>query len=146
MSNTVPTTGAMPGAGLTTAQRRPVYDEDGGYYATAPITTAVKDIAADDPHNGPFLEARLVLQPWDGQEHGRYTRVWVSYGTSTAELTPAQARQVARDLGTFGAQLLALADHAAEVAAAQEDPAGSFFRRHFPEVAAFLASERGEGQ
>lgn len=144
MSNTVPTTGAMTEARLTAAQRRPVYDEDGGYYATAPITTAVQDIAADDPHDGPFLEARLVHQTWDGQERGRYTRVWVSYGTSTAELTPTQARQVARDLGDFGAKMLALADHAGEVAAAQEDPAGSFFRRHFPGVAAFLASERGE--
>ncbi|MBU5944900.1 hypothetical protein [Streptomyces sp. PAM3C] len=131
---------------LTEAQRRPVYDEDGGYYATAPITTAVRDIDADDPHDGPFLEARIVLQPWDGQEHGRYTRIWVSYGASTGELTPAQARQVARRLGDFGVQLLALADHADTVAAAQEDPAGSFFRRHFPEVAAFLASERGEGR
>jgi hypothetical protein len=42
-------------------------------------------------------------------------------------------------MSAFAAQLLALADHADEVAAAQADPAGSFFRRHFPEVAAFLA-------
>lgn len=121
MSNTVPTVPSF-GTVLTEAQLTLVRDDAGGWHATTPIETVARDIDADMPVDGPFLGAQIVVTGWGYDENrrqvdGRFTRVWLHYGASTGELTPAKARQVAAEIRDFANRLEALCDRADEVAA-----------------------------
>lgn len=110
------------GTALTEAQLTLARDDAGGWDATTPIETATRDIDADMPVDGPFLAAQIVVTGWSYDENrrqvdGRFTRVWLHYGASTGELTPAKARQVAAEIRDFANRLEALCDRADEVAA-----------------------------
>ncbi|MEV5182867.1 hypothetical protein AB0K88_24215 [Streptomyces werraensis] len=121
---------------LTEAQRTPVLDESVGFYRTTPIESAARDIddqyTADENAAVPFLSAEIVISDWKTAEptqrsngmfgpgdtvDGRFTEVWLSYGTTTGTVTPAKAREMAAEMRSFAARLDALCDVADEIAA-----------------------------
>lgn len=121
---------------LTPAQSTPVLDEDLGAWRTAPVESTLRDI--DDDHTPaenatlPLLAAEVVVTDYKrlppvqdtdgryrsgGSADGRFTQMWVHYGTSTGTVTPAQGREIAAEMRAFAARLDALCDRADDIAA-----------------------------
>ncbi|AKN70597.1 hypothetical protein QR97_12840 [Streptomyces sp. PBH53] len=90
------------------------------WHADGPTETALRNIdAANSPSENakiPFLAARTVVINDKPQAYGRETRVWLDYGTSTGELSPAEARQVLEAMRGFVAQFAAVVEHAERTA------------------------------
>lgn len=91
------------------------------WHTSAPVETALRNIdSANRPTENaqlPFLAARTVLINDKPQAYGRETRVWLDYGTSTGELTPAEARDTLDAMRGFLAEFEAVVDLAEAVAA-----------------------------
>ncbi|MFF7982317.1 hypothetical protein ACFZDK_24835 [Streptomyces sp. NPDC007901] len=105
---------------LTPEQATFTDDYGFGGAMTAPVETQLADIAADpDPEwrvTPQWLAARAVIQDYRSQAHGRHTKVWLSYGTSTGELTVAEAREALKVMRDFLPQLEAVIEIAEESA------------------------------
>jgi hypothetical protein len=88
------------------------------------IETALRDIDSsltpEERARWPWLAAQVVVICDRPQAYGRQTRVWLDFGTSTGELSPAEARQALAELRGFTAQLEAV------VAAAEQTAGGDF--------------------
>ncbi|MEV6803174.1 hypothetical protein [Streptomyces sp. NPDC051129] len=101
------------------------------WHTTSPAETALRNIDStctpSENAQLPFLAARTVVINDKPQAYGRETRVWLDYGTSTGELSPAEARQVLEAMRGFVAQFTAVVEHAERTAA--DDFAGD------PEIA-----------
>ncbi|MFF5759649.1 DUF6907 domain-containing protein [Streptomyces longwoodensis] len=91
------------------------------WHATAPVETALRDIDSNgtrwDNAQIPWLAAKTVVINDKPQAYGRETRVWIDYGTTTGELSPAQAREALEALRGFTAQLEAVVEYAERSAA-----------------------------
>ncbi|QQM41965.1 hypothetical protein [Streptomyces liliifuscus] len=118
---------------LTPAQSSLVLDEDfGGLRSAAPIESTMRDI--DDQRTPaenaktPFLAAEIVQLDWDRLSpvningrwqsrsvDGQFTKVWVHYGTNTADVSREKARDIAREMREFADRLDALVDRADEI-------------------------------
>ncbi|MEU8531565.1 DUF6907 domain-containing protein [Streptomyces parvulus] len=89
------------------------------WHSSALAETTMRDIdsASSETENGriPFLAARIVLSSDKPQAYGRETRVWLDYGSTTGELTPAKAREVLTSMRGFVAELEAVVDQAEEI-------------------------------
>ncbi|MEW2610237.1 hypothetical protein AB0937_08505 [Streptomyces sp. NPDC047880] len=125
---------AEPAGLLTVPQQTLSYDEGLGAHRTAPIESAMRDI--DDEHTPdenaavPLLGAEVVVTNWKPSEplqedgmfrpgtavEGRFTQLWLMYGTSTGTVSPAKAREIAREMRDFAARLEVLCDVADEIA------------------------------
>ncbi|MFI0134754.1 hypothetical protein [Streptomyces luteogriseus] len=119
---------------LTEAQRALTYDEGLGAHRTAPIESAMRDI--DDEHTPdenaavPLLGAEVVVTNWKPSEplqedgmfrpgtavEGRFTQLWLMYGTSTGTVSPAEAREIVAEMRDFAARLEVLCDVADAIA------------------------------
>lgn len=110
---------------LTEQQTTLTYDPECGWFRTAPVETRMRNIDTDatvaENSQLPFLAAQVVVTDWDrGTDgrtvDGRFTAVWIHYGTSTGELSPAGARKTAAEIREFADRLDALCDRAEEIA------------------------------
>ncbi len=125
-----------PAGLLTEAEVTPVLDEELGFYRTTRIESDARDISdvltPAEQTVVPFLSAEIVISDWkvaDAVQHedgrfgpgdtidGRFTEMWLHYGTSTGTVTPAKARELAGEMRAFAARLEALCDRADELAA-----------------------------
>lgn len=90
------------------------------WHTTAPVETAMRDIdaghLADENAKVPFLAARIVVINDKPQAYGRETRVWLDYGTTTGELSPAEARVALDAIRRFVTDLETVVDQATAVA------------------------------
>ncbi|MEU5097623.1 hypothetical protein [Streptomyces sp. NPDC020996] len=114
---------AAPDEPLTPEQSTLVLDDGLGARTTAPVETELRDIDSDrDPDlvHTPFLAAQVVVSEYRPQAYGRTTRVWLSHGKHTGELSPAEARQALEALRAFLPRLEAV------VALAEQEAAGDF--------------------
>ncbi|MGI5436192.1 hypothetical protein ACQEV4_01420 [Streptomyces shenzhenensis] len=95
-------------------------DGEPGWHSTVPVETKLRDLDPDpDPRvaaTNPWLAARVVVDNFRPQAYGRTTKVWLDYGTTTGELTPAQAREALTELRGFAAELEAVVDLADAIA------------------------------
>ncbi|WP_225611990.1 hypothetical protein, partial [Streptomyces sp. H28] len=86
----------------------------------APVETPMRNIdAALTPAENaqwPFLAAKTVVVNDLPQAYGRQTRVWLDFGTSTAELSPAEARSVLNAMRSFTTGFEAVVAHAEKTA------------------------------
>lgn len=115
---------------LTPAQSTLVLDDGLGAHITAPVETELRDIDSDrDPDlvHTPFLAARTVVSEYRPEAYGRTTRVWLSCGSTTGELSPAEAREALAAMRAFLPRLEAV------IAFAEQEAAGDF--EGDPEVA-----------
>lgn len=91
------------------------------WHANGPVETALRNIdAAHSPSENaqhPFLAARTVVINDKPQAYGRETRVWLDYGSSTGELSPAEAREALEAMRDFVTQFAAVVEHAERTAA-----------------------------
>jgi hypothetical protein len=126
---------AEPAGLLTEAQRTLSHDEGLGAWRTAPVETDMRDINDDHTPNEnaavPLLAAEVVVTDWKPSEpvqedgmfrpgtsvEGRFTQLWVMYGTSTGTVTPAKGREIVAEMRAFAARLEALCDVADGIAA-----------------------------
>ncbi|WP_075662267.1 DUF6907 domain-containing protein [Streptomyces acidiscabies] len=88
-----------------------------GWHSTALVETEMRDIDVEDPGDVPFLGARVVVHNDRPQAYGRHTKLWLHYGLSTAELTPARARDALTEMRGFCAELEAVVDSAEAIGA-----------------------------
>ncbi|MDX3571949.1 hypothetical protein [Streptomyces sp. ID05-47C] len=90
------------------------------WHTAGRIETAVRDIdasnTASDNAQRPWLAAQVVVTNDKPQAYGRETRVWLDYGLTTGELSPAQARQALEAMREFVAQFEAVVAHAEQSA------------------------------
>lgn len=118
---------------LTPAQGSLVLDEGlGALRSAAPIESTMRDIddqrTADENEKTPFLAAEIVQLDWDslppvkvdgrwqaGSVDGQFTKVWVHYGTNTADVSREKAREIAREMREFADRLDGLVDRADEI-------------------------------
>lgn len=90
------------------------------WHTAGRIETAMRDIDSslgNEKDAVPFLAAQVVVINDKPQAYGRETRVWLDYGTTTGELSPAEARQTLEAMREFVAQFEAVVAHAEECAA-----------------------------
>ncbi|MFE0720214.1 DUF6907 domain-containing protein [Streptomyces rochei] len=91
------------------------------WHATPHIETELRNIAADctssENARSPWLAAKTVVINDKPQAYGRETRIWLDYGTSTGDLTPAEARQALEAMRGFVVELECLVDQAEKIAA-----------------------------
>ncbi|WP_075694001.1 DUF6907 domain-containing protein [Streptomyces acidiscabies] len=92
-------------------------DGEPGWHSTAPIETRMRDIDAEGPADVPFLSAQVVVHNDRPQAYGRHTKLWLHYGLTTGELTPARAREVLTEMRGFCAELEAVVDDAEVIGA-----------------------------
>ncbi|QDN58714.1 hypothetical protein [Streptomyces sp. S1D4-20] len=106
---------------LTPEQATLVLDDGLGAWVTEPTETELRDLDSDpDPDlaaNVPWLAARVILNDYRPQAYGRQTKVWLDYGTTTAELLPAQAREALEAMRAFLPRLEAVVELAEQTAA-----------------------------
>ncbi|MFI6662493.1 hypothetical protein ACIBL8_44110 [Streptomyces sp. NPDC050523] len=106
---------------LTPEQTTLVLDDGLGARITAPVESPLRDIDAgrSDRENAqlPFLAAQTVVSEYRSQAYGRTTRVWLSYGRTVGELSPAEARGVLEAVRAFLPQLEAVVEFAEQEAA-----------------------------
>ncbi|MFD7003949.1 hypothetical protein ACFWA5_48945 [Streptomyces mirabilis] len=106
---------------LTPEQATLVLDDGLGAWVTQPTETELRDLDSDpDPELAaavPWLAARVILNDYRPQAYGRQTKVWLDYGTTTAELPPAQARQALEAMRAFLPRLEAVVELAEATAA-----------------------------
>ncbi len=120
---------------LTAAQRTLTLDEGLAAHRTAPIETELRDIDSETRADLPWLAAEIVVMDDKPQAYGRTTRVWLSYGTATGEMTPAQGREALAVMREFADRYEALLNLADEIAA--DDFAGD------PEIARLDSEAEG---
>lgn len=106
---------------LTAAQSTLVPDDSLGARTTAPVETELRDL--DSQHSDrenealPFLGAQVVVSDYRSQAYGRTTRVWLNYGSTVGELSPAEARAALDAIRAFLPRLAAVVDFAEQEAA-----------------------------
>ncbi|MEU2992931.1 hypothetical protein ABZ772_21740 [Streptomyces griseoincarnatus] len=90
------------------------------WHTSAPVETAMRNIdAAHTDHENaqlPWLAAKTVVVNDKPHAYGRETRVWLDYGTSTGELSPAEARVALDALRRFTADFEKVVEHAERTA------------------------------
>ncbi|MGW3711442.1 DUF6907 domain-containing protein [Streptomyces albogriseolus] len=90
------------------------------WHTSAPVETAMRNIdsAHTDDENAqlPWLAAKTVVINDKPQAYGRETRLWLDFGTATAELSPAEGRVVLDALRRFTADFEAVVEHAERTA------------------------------
>jgi len=86
------------------------------------VETALRDIDAScSPEENaalPWLAAQVVVINDKARAYGRTTRVWIDYGATTGELSPAEARQALTELRAFTDRLEAVVEAAERSATA----------------------------
>ncbi|MEU3292988.1 hypothetical protein ABZ722_11570 [Streptomyces longwoodensis] len=91
------------------------------WHVASRIETTLRDLDADNSwaENArvPWLGAQVVTINDKPQAYGRQTRVWIDYGTTTGELSPAQAREALEALRGFTAQFAEVVEYAERSAA-----------------------------
>ncbi|MFC7842525.1 DUF6907 domain-containing protein [Streptomyces sp. NPDC057382] len=91
------------------------------WHSTAPVETDLRNIdSANTPAENaklPFLAARTVVANDKSQAYGRTTRVWLDFGTSTGEISPAKARQALEAMRRFVTDFEDVVEHAERSAA-----------------------------
>ncbi|MFE8962126.1 DUF6907 domain-containing protein [Streptomyces iakyrus] len=91
------------------------------WHSSAPVETSLRNVdSANTTHENaqmPFLAARTVVANDKPQAYGRITRVWLDFGTSTGELSPAEARQALEAMRGFVTDFAAVVEHAERSAA-----------------------------
>lgn len=130
----------MTGTGpLTEAQTTLSRDQGLGVYRTAPVETEMRNVDSvfsnAERAQTPLFAAEIVVADGkclpDETVDGRFTQMWVSHGTSTGEMSPAEAREIVQTARDFADRLEALCDRADEIAADdyQLDPEASRLKR-----------------
>lgn len=90
------------------------------WHTTAPVETEMRDIdassSAAENAQIPFLAARVVVINDKPQAYGRETCVWLDYGRTTGELSPAEARHALEAMRGFVTDFAAVVEHAERTA------------------------------
>ncbi|OQD52727.1 hypothetical protein BM536_031955 [Streptomyces phaeoluteigriseus] len=91
------------------------------WHTAGRVATALRDLdsssSPDENARVPWLAAQVVISSDKPQAYGRQTRVWLDYGTTTGELSPAEARQALEAMRGFVADLESVVVRAEESAA-----------------------------
>ena len=119
---------------LTVPQQTLTYDEGLGAHRTTAIESPMRHLddqyTAEENAAVPLFAAEVVVTDWKsltpvqegglfrpgGTVNGRFTDLWFHHGTTTGTVTPAKAREIAREMRDFAARLEALSDVADEIA------------------------------